>query len=47
MPKQTLDPEGLTVESYATTQATVAAEAQGPLVTRVTSCPGGPPYCTC
>ena len=47
MPKKTLDPEALEVETYATTSATVAAAAEGPVATRVTSCPVRPPYCTC
>lgn len=47
MPKKTLDPEALAVDTWATTPAAVAATAEAPLATRATSCPGGPPYCTC
>ncbi len=47
MPKNTLDPDALKVESYATAPPAPAADAtRGPVVTRVTSCPGFP-YCTC
>ncbi|HEX6746375.1 MAG TPA: hypothetical protein VF092_03595 [Longimicrobium sp.] len=48
MPKKTLDPDALKVESYATAAPAPAADAtRGPVATRVTSCPDGPPRCTC
>ena len=46
MPKRRLDPETLTVETYATTPATAAPPAEGAGHSAVTSCPK-PPYCTC
>ncbi|HEX8244661.1 MAG TPA: hypothetical protein VF541_14240 [Longimicrobium sp.] len=46
MPKKALDPEALTVESYATTPATATPSADGAKLSAVTSCPK-PPYCTC
>ena len=45
MATQTLAPESLAVETFATTPATVVTEAD-PAVASRTSCPG-PPYCTC
>ena len=47
MEKKTLDPEALRVNGFTTTPAIAADDAAGPLPTRVTSCPGGPPFCTC
>ncbi|HEX6746374.1 MAG TPA: hypothetical protein VF092_03590 [Longimicrobium sp.] len=49
MPTKTLDPEALAVETFATTpriDVAAAAEAQARASVR-TSCPNGPPYCTC
>ena len=45
MPKKSLDPESLAVETFPTTSATIAVEADEVAASR-TSCPG-PPYCTC
>jgi len=45
MPKKSLDPESLAVETFPTTPATIAVEADEVAASR-TSCPG-PPYCTC
>jgi len=46
MPTKTLDPETLRVETFATTSAITAAEANADADASRTSCPG-PPYCTC
>jgi hypothetical protein len=45
MPRKTLDPEALRIETFATTAAT-APPADNAKMTAATSCPR-PPYCTC
>lgn len=46
MQKTPLDPESLRVDTFATTPAIAAAEANADAIASRTSCPG-PPYCTC
>ncbi|HSU14851.1 hypothetical protein [Longimicrobium sp.] len=46
MPKKTLDPEALRIETFATTAAASAPTAGEAKMSAVTSCPK-PPYCTC
>ncbi|MBV9108288.1 MAG: hypothetical protein JO306_02650 [Gemmatimonadetes bacterium] len=47
MPKPTLDPEALAVETFATTPAIAATSNDPKERSAVTSCPIRPPYCTC
>jgi hypothetical protein len=46
MPKKTLDPEALRIETFATTPA-CAPPADHAKMSAATSCPIRPPYCTC
>ncbi|HEX6746371.1 MAG TPA: hypothetical protein VF092_03575 [Longimicrobium sp.] len=48
MPKKTLDPEALAIETFATTpRMDVAAVVEHARASGATSCVNRPPYCTC